>query len=259
MVDAHAHIFTQAIPFADNAHSRPVYDYSVEDYIADLDRFGIACGVLSAASLYGDNNDYTLAALQAHSRLRSTIIAKPDIGASTLRAMADRGVIGVRLMWRRMNEFPDLEEEPYRGFFRRIADCGLIVELLAKSGDLPALLPPILESGVRVVVDHFGAPSPGEGAVGPGMDMLLRSVESGRLWVKLSSGFRMPFEVADACTRRLLSEAGPGRLLWGSDAPFVNHEDSTNFENVLALYFRLVPDGDTRSAIDQTALELFFS
>ncbi|HWU74343.1 MAG TPA: amidohydrolase, partial [Sphingomonas sp.] len=74
-VDAHAHIFTRAMPFAANAHSQPDYDYPVEAWLADLDAHGIGRGVIAAASLFDDGNAYTLAALAAHPRLRATVLA----------------------------------------------------------------------------------------------------------------------------------------------------------------------------------------
>ena len=68
----------------------------------------------------------------------------------------------------------------------------------------------------------------------------------------------MPEAIAAEVTNRLLAAAGPERLLWGSDAPFVNHERDVGFADVLALYARLVPDPAVRRAIDRTALSLFF-
>eukprot|EP01035_Chromulina_nebulosa_P008791 gene8791-11890_t len=69
------------MPFAANAHSRPDYDYPVETWLADLDAHGIGRGVIAAASLFDDDNAYTLAALAAHPRLRATILAGPRTGA----------------------------------------------------------------------------------------------------------------------------------------------------------------------------------
>jgi predicted TIM-barrel fold metal-dependent hydrolase len=91
------------------------------------------------------------------------------------------------------------------------------------------------------------------------MDAMIRAVRHGGVWVKISAGFRMAFETAEACTARLRAEAGPERLIWGSDAPFVNHEGSVDYAAALDLYRRLVPDAATRRAIDRTALNLFFA
>jgi predicted TIM-barrel fold metal-dependent hydrolase len=259
VVDGHAHVFTRAMPFAADAHSRPDYDYAVEDWLADMASHGLRQGVIAAASLYGDHNDYTLAALGAHpGQLRGTIILRPDTDARTLRDLAAKGVAGVRLTWRRLAELPDLGGDPWRSHLRALADAGLHVELLAGNDSLPVLLPALGEAGVRVVVDHFGVPSRDKGAAGEGIDAMLRAVGRGKTWVKISAGFRMAYETAEACTARLLAEAGPERLIWGSDAPFVNHEGSVDYAAALDLYRRLVPDAVTRRTIDQTALNLYF-
>ena len=248
------------MPFAADAHSRPDYDYGVETWLADLDRHGIVYGVIAAASLFNDANAYTLATLAAHpQRLRGTVITPPETSRQALGNMADHGVVGVRLTWRRVEELPDLDSEPYRGFLRRIADCGMHVELLSRSVSLPHLLPALDAAGVAVVVDHFGVPSRDPAERHAGTEALCRAVDTGRVWVKLSAGFRMPFEIAAEVSSCLVASAGPERLLWGSDAPFVNHEAGTGFADTLDLYRRLVPDPATRAAIDRTALALFFN
>lgn len=258
-VDAHAHVFTRAMPFAADAHSRPDYAYPVEAWLADLDTHGIGYGVIAAASLFADGNAYTLAALAAHpKRLRGTVLAGPETDLRTLREMAELGVAGVRLTWWRLAELPDLGAEPWRGFLRRIADTGLHVELLAGGATLPALLPRF-PAAVPLVIDHFGVPSRDPAERRAGTDALLRAIDTGRAWVKLSAGFRLPFDAAAKVAARLLVEAGPERLLWGSDAPFVNHEAGVTYADALALYRRLVPDAATRAAVDRTALALFFN
>ncbi|MBO9711775.1 amidohydrolase family protein [Sphingomonas sp.] len=258
-VDAHAHVFTRAMPFAADAHSRPAYDYPVETWLADMGAHGITHGVIAAASLFDDGNAYTLAVLDAHPQLRGTVLLPPETGVAELQALADGGVAGVRLTWRRLAELPDLASEPWRGFLRRLADAGLHVELLAGGASLPALLPPLLSSGVRLVVDHFGVPSRDPAERAAGAEALLHAIDGGRTWAKLSAGFRLPWDLAEEVAARLLADAGPERLLWGSDAPFVNHEGTTDYAAALALYARLVPDPATRRAIDATALQLYFT
>jgi predicted TIM-barrel fold metal-dependent hydrolase len=259
-IDTHAHVFTRAMPFAADAHSRPDYGYSVEQWLDDLDRHGITHGVIAAASLFDDANAYTLAALETHrDRLRGTVIVPPDTDAAVFRKLAAGGVVGVRLMWRRVDELPDLDADPWRGFLRRIADAGLHIELLSRSASLPQLLPRLLESGVSIVVDHLGVPARDPAERLGGTDALLRAIETERVWVKLSAGFRMSFDIAAEVSGRLLAEAGASRLLWGSDAPFVNHEAEIGFGDAIDLYRRLVPDAATRAAIDRTAFDLFFN
>lgn len=248
------------MPFAADAHARPAYEYPVEAWLKDLDVHGIAYGVIAAATLFDDANAYSLAALNAYpDRLRATVILSPETDAGTLRALGERGVVGVRLVWRRLEIAPDLGSEPYRGFLRRIADSGMHVELLAGSATLPALLDTLVASGVAVVVDHLGAPASDPGDRQRGTDALLRGVHSGRVWIKLSAVFRMPMEIASEVASRLCASTGGEGLLWGSDAPFVHHESRVCYADTLETYRRLVPDVAVRQAIDRTALALYFN
>ena len=233
------------MPFAANAHSRPDYEYRVEQWLADLDQHGIGYGVIAAASLFDDANAYTLAALGSHrDRLRGTVIVPPQTATAELRDLAERGVVGVRLTWRRIDDLPD---------------SGLHVELLSRSLSLPHLLPALAATGVDLVVDHFGVPSRDPAEREQGTAALLRALDTGRTWVKLSAGFRMASAIASEVTQRLLSHSGPSRLLWGSDAPFVNHERDVSFADTIAFYRNLVPDPVVREGIDRTALNLYFN
>src|SRR6266852_9643889 len=97
LVDAHVHVFTQDMPLIDNPRHAPTYSFTVEQLLATMDAHGVQFGVIAAASPWGDYNDYTLAALRAHPRLRGTVILKPSVERLVLDTMSRDGVVGVRL------------------------------------------------------------------------------------------------------------------------------------------------------------------
>jgi predicted TIM-barrel fold metal-dependent hydrolase len=259
VVDAHAHIFTRGMPYAAGAWTRPDYDFTAEQFLATLDEQGVAFGVIAAATVFGNYNEYTLEALRRHrSRLRATVIVPLDIERAALAKMADSGVVGIRLGFRRRTQLPDLSDESYQRLFRCLGDLGLHVELLAHGTDLPALLPPIETSGVTLVIDHLADPDRQLGLESPGFIAALRSLDRGRTFVKISATLRVDRGVAKACAQRLLAVGGPDRLLWGSDAPFIGHEHRPPYAEVLRLFEELVPDARQRHAIGLTALRQFF-
>jgi predicted TIM-barrel fold metal-dependent hydrolase len=258
IIDGHCHVFVDGMPFSPTAWTKPTYEYSTETYLAELDRHGISFGVISPASLYGTYNDYTLASLQAHPRLRGTVIVEPTVSRAELAAMAARGVVGVRWQWRRLDALPDLESFEYRAFLSRMADLGLHIELLVNSDVAPALLPALDRSGVKVVIDHFGAPNPREGLDGPGYTAILRAFENGRTWVKVSASHRVPLGMQAACMDKLLAHGGPERLIWGSDAPFVGNEGKVTFQDALDAFKAAAPDPKIRRAISDTGLRFYF-
>lgn len=258
VVDAHAHIFTRAMPLAPEAWTHPDYEFTAERYLTALDEHDVAFGVISAATLYGDNNEYTLQALRRYRRLRATVIVKPDVDLAILAQMAGSGVVGVRLGLRRLPQLPDLRAGSYQRLFKCLADLGLHLELLAHGADLPALLPVIAATGVTLVIDHFADPDRQQGTESPGFIAALRSVDRGRTFIKISAAMRLHPQVAKACAQRLLAVAGTDRLLWGSDAPFVGHEPRPTYGEALRRFEELVPDARQRHAIGLTALRQFF-
>ena len=258
IIDSHAHVFVKRMPFRDDAWTRPEYEYSVERYLADLDRHGILFGVVTAASLYGDYNDYTLEVLGRHKRLRATVMLGPETEAAAIRALRIQGVVGVRMQWKVDAELPDLSGYAYSKFINRLADNGMQIELNASGAQLAQVLPQLHDRGVDVVVDHFGMLRAPEGMEGAGFQAILRAVAGGRTWVKISAGFRLSPAVREACAARLLSEAGPERLLWGSDAPFVGKESEITYADTLETFRALVPEPAARRKISDTGVKLFF-
>ena len=95
----------------------------------------------------------------------------------------------------------------------------------------------------------------------PGFQAVLRAVDRGRTWVKLSAGYRLESpQVAKDCAQALLAHAGPERLLWGSDWPFAGFENSMRYEHAIASFKDWVPDANARRIIGgDTALKLYFA
>ncbi len=245
------------MPLRPDAWIRPDYDYPVEAYLADLDAHGIAFGVIAAASLYGDYNDYTLEALRAHKRLRATVMVDPGIEPAVLREMRDLGVVGVRLQWKPDVAAPDMDGFDHAKLLNRLADLGMHVELNCSGPQLSAVLPKLVAHGIDVVVDHLGMLRTPGGIDDPAFADLLTGIASGRVWVKLSAGFRLAPELFTACVARLLAEAGPERMMWGSDAPFVGMEDRVTYTRTVTAFEACVPDRHVRRRMSDTALRFY--
>jgi predicted TIM-barrel fold metal-dependent hydrolase len=271
IVDAHAHIFTPDMPLADAAWLKPDYAFTAADYLKLLDAHGVHFGVIAGISIFGQYNDYMIEALRRHPRLRGTVNIDPATDRYTLERMKADGIVGVRLQLSRRRELPDLSGETWKLLLRRVADLNWHVHLALEGALMPQVLPALEASGARVVLDHFAHPDPAQGLDGAGFQAVLRSVARGRTWVKLSAGYRLTWEsrgngrpdpvamdLAQAAAERLLREAGPERLLWGSDCPFVGHE-SHSFADALRWYEQWVPSQAQRRRITDTALRMYFS
>lgn len=261
IVDTHAHIYHRGMPLAPGAWHAPTTEATLEQYLTTLDAHGVGFAVLAAASIFGTFNHYAIEACRRHRRLRTTVILSPDCKLATMRELARQGVVGVRFQWRGVGSQPDLGSAEYRRFLRRVAELGWHVQLHDDSARLAAPLAELEASGVNIVIDHLGRPGTPSGTACPGFQALLRSVAKGRTWVKLSAAFRLPSrELAQQVAAVLLREAGPDRLLWGSDWPFTAFESTMDYGQALADLTRLVPDPVARHRIAcETPLQLHFS
>jgi len=167
-------------------------------------------------------------------------------------------VIGIRLVWIALDTPPAMDSK-YRMLLRRIRDLDWHVHLHVGAGRLPAVLSHLEASGVKIVIDHFGNPDPSLGVNCPAFQAVLRSIATGRTWVKMSGAYRVTRERAREYARELLKVAGPDRLVWGSDAPFAGFETTETYQRTLDDLMEWAPDPDVRrKIISETPLKLFF-
>ncbi len=261
-VDSHFHLFDRAAPFVDKPRHTPDYDFSAEDLLAQLDKHGVDKGVIAAASLYGTYHDLAIRAVRKHKRLRGTILGDPNLTLYELERMADDGIVGMRLVWISLSDdrLPDITSTEWRRTLRRVRDLDWHVHLHVGPGRLPAILPTLMESGAKTVLDHFAYPDPKQGLHCPTFQAVLRAIDNGRTWVKLSAGYRMGGR--EACmpyAQKLLEVAGPERLLWGSDAPFASFEGKVTYQETLDDLVAWAPDKKARRIIgDETPMKLYF-
>jgi predicted TIM-barrel fold metal-dependent hydrolase len=258
-IDSHAHIFLKDMPTLGKPLHPLDYDFTAEDYLGVLDKHGVHYGVIAAASNYADYNDYTLACLDRHPRLRGTVIVNPTVELDVLRDMKRRGVVGIRLMFIRRTELPDLTSFEWQRTFRRLRDLDMHVHLHLEGTRSTPVVNLIEATGVKLVIDHFGTPDPQKRVDCEGFQNILRCIEKGRTWVKLSGGFRRDREAAKAYAAELIRVAGPERLVWGSDCPFAGYEGKVSYHDTVDDFLAWVPP-ELRHIIGcETPLKLYFT
>lgn len=263
LIDCHAHVWGPGMPLVSTAWKRPDNVYPVERYLADLDAHGVRYGVIAAASLFGTYNDYSIRAVRAHKRLRATAIVNADIDLYTLEAMRADGIVGVRLQWFLKNPLPDMASDDFQRLCYRLRDLDMHIHLNIDGERLVEVGSRVMETGVRFVIDHFGWHDPQPGLAAPSYLGMLRMLERGNAWVKISSGFRHPDEhhhgeLPTVYAQDLLRRFGPGKLLWGSDAPFVGHEHVASYSMAIDRFNSCVPDPAVRRAIGENGYRFYF-
>ncbi|TGE01077.1 amidohydrolase family protein [Methylobacterium nonmethylotrophicum] len=262
-VDTHAHVFTRALTLAGERRYAPDYDASIADYLAMLDRNGMARGVLIQPSFLGTDNGYLLTALrQAPERLRGIAVLAPEAGPETMRDLAEAGVVGLRLNLIGRPD-PDLGAPVWQTHLARVKDLGWQIEVQAEARRLVHLLPPLVAAGIPVVIDHFGRIDPALGIADPGFEQLLGFGAGGGVWVKLSGAYRNGSgeagrQTARAAAERLRASFGAGRLLWGSDWPHTQFETQASPAAALRDLETWVPDAaERRIILGDTPAKLF--
>ncbi len=242
-IDSHTHIMVRDATLVATRHSEPKRDITAEELLALFDKHGITHGVLTQPSFYGTDNSLLLSALKRYSRrLRGTAIVAPTVTEQELDVLYSAGVRGLRLNWFRRDDVPNPAGSAYQRLFGLARECGMHVELYIEGCKMVGVLPAIQASGVGVVLDHFGSPEPESGITGAGFQAVLDGVSSGTTWVKLSAPYRLGGVPAAPYVSALLQAGGPSQLMWGSDWPWVSHEDTQSYEQCLSDFESWVPE-----------------
>ncbi|WP_142846246.1 amidohydrolase [Telmatospirillum sp. J64-1] len=249
-VDCHAHVMLVDAPLAAERHSAPQRDIHAEEYIALLDRHGLSHGVLTQPSFYGTDNSLILAALAKYpERLRGTAIVSPETGTEELSRLREAGIAGIRFNWFKKKSLPDVGAADFQAFLGRIRDAGLHAELYLEGARMAGILPLFAQSGVRLVIDHFGSPEPEQGVECAGFQQVLKYAGFGQAFVKLSAPYRLGGRDPQPYVDALMATGGPGQLLWASDWPWVSHEEGMSYQKCIDDLSRWVADEIARTII----------
>ena len=262
-IDTHAHVFERGLQLADARRYAPTYDAPLPAYLAQLDAHGVSHGVLVQPSFLGVDNSYLLAALkQAPQRLRGVAVIDPAAPETLLTQMTAEGIVGIRLNLIGAAD-PQLKSPVWQAALARLHALGWHVELHVEARRLPALLQPLLEAQVNVVVAHFGRPDPALGVDDPGFAALLAAGRSRRVWVKISGAYRNGANgrgeaIAQAAMPRLKDALGLDRLVWGSDWPHTQFESQIDYDKMWAFAGVLLPSAaDRKQVLVDTPAQLF--
>ncbi|HSG65959.1 MAG TPA: amidohydrolase family protein, partial [Gammaproteobacteria bacterium] len=226
--DTHLHICG---PEARYRYSDPrIYtppDALLSDYLDVARALGIERVVLVQPSVYGADNTAMLDAMrECPLPCRAVAVIDEQTDDAGLRAWHAAGVRGVRLnLVDTRTKRAGLPQATITGLAERIAPLGWHLELLAHVDDFADLDARLRDLPVDLVFGHLGYTRPGATAEHPGFKGLLRLLERGRSWVKLTGPYRLttdawPYAPVAAFAAALL-RAAPDRLVWGSDWPHV--------------------------------------
>ena len=255
--DCHAHILGPAarFPYSDERVYTPP-DCLLADYRAMLTALGLARAVLVQPSVYGSDNRVLLNALDAmQGAWRGVAVVEPDVSASALQEMHAAGVRGVRVNVVDVQSNKGvLPLNQLRGLAERIAPLGWHMEFLLHVHEFPRLDQQLAGFPVDVVFGHLGYLPTQLGIGDAGFQALLRLLQAGRAWVKLTgpyrlSGSKLPYADVVPFAHALL-DAAPRQIMWGSDWPHVMVKGAMpNDGDLMDILSTWIPDPSIRHKV----------
>jgi predicted TIM-barrel fold metal-dependent hydrolase len=240
--DCHMHIYDSRFPFAPNAKLRPP-DATVEDYRLLQKRIGVTRNVVVTPSTYGTDNSCTLDAMAKISpTARGVAVVDTNVADAELKRLDRLGIRGIRFNLVQTGATTIDMLEPLS---KRANDLGWHVQIhmlgdhIVENADLLRRLP------APIVFDHLARIPQPAGVDHPAFGLVLKFLERGRTWVKLSGAYQDtkigPPTYADVSkVARAYVKAIPERLVWASDWPHPTEKTDAKPDD--AILFDLTAD-----------------
>ncbi len=252
--DSHTHIFDNFLkfPLFQNRSFTPP-EAPVEKLREMLDVLNIDRAVIVHSSAYGTDTRATLAAVSSDpKRFRGVAVTGPETPKAEIEELDRHGFSGSRLSTV-VKGTPGFEALEAIAKKIKPFDWHIAVHV-NQSIELSELAPRLLKLEMNVVIDHIARVRSMEGVNCSGFISLLKMLETGRCWVKLSALHRCsnedyPCRDMKPFIDQLLNVA-PHRIVWGTDWPHVNQFDKMqNDGDILDALKFWVPDEAIRNKI----------
>jgi D-galactarolactone isomerase len=250
--DCHMHIYNSRFPPDPKAALRPG-DAHAEDYLLFRRRIGTSRNVIVTPSTYGTDNSCTLDALATLGpTARAVAVVDINVGDAELKRLNGLGVRGMRFMLNPSSPTTVAMLEPLS---KRVAEIGWHVQISTTAKQIVAIEDILQRLPIPVIFDHFAHPSEPAGINDPVFATVLRLIDKGRTWVKLSAPYidskvGEPTYADVAPVAQAYVKAAPERLVWASDWPHPSQGDKHPDDAVLFdLLAQWIPDAATRNRV----------
>lgn len=194
--------------------------------LAEMDRAGVQRAVLVPPSWEGYRNALCLAAAQRHPDRFAVMGRLPPDAPDSRDRFAEwkfiPGMLGARLNFRRA-AIRQLRDGSVDWIFRQAEADGLPLMLFVNEDFAAVGLLAERHPGLRLVLDHMGAPVEQRGAAAfEHLGDLLRLARFGNVAVKASAlpcaaEDDYPYRSVEPFLKATFDAFGPGRVFWGSD------------------------------------------
>ena len=232
-VDTHIHLFGPADKYEWDENTYYVAkDATAEMNIALQDKLGFANSVIVSGGAYGRNTTHLSDTLTRFpDRFRGVALITDDLSDAEFLRLGRLGVRGMRLFSASRGGVLPTISEPIAA---RAHEHGWHVQFYPHGADITEFADRLLALPNAVVLDHFASVQAERGLEQPGFQTLLRMLDSGKVWIKLSGPMRcvpgdFPYAAVTPMARALVKHRAD-RLVFGTDWPHVNM-DGRNVPN----------------------------
>ena len=248
--DTHMHIYDSRYPIAQSTILRP-RDATVDDYRMVQTTLGLERVVMVQPTTYGLDNSCMLDAIARLGQAKAIVVIDDQATDAEVERLTHLGARGARFFmlpggavpWEIMHTVAD-----------RIAPFGWHIQLQMNGRDLVDRFDALVALPTPLVIDHVGRYMPPVEPDDERFSVLLRLIDTGRCWVKLSA----PYESATDPTHeyaavgrlaRTLVDRAPDRMLWATNWPHPGQADPPSLADLSRLAFEWMPDDAVRRRV----------
>ena len=249
--DTHMHVYDARFTVAPTALLRPP-DAGVDEYRHVQAALGLDRVVVVQPTTYGFDNDCQLEAVaQLAPAARAVVVVDEQTPPDELARLDSLGARGARFHMLPGGAVPWTSLAPTAA---RIAELGWHVQLQLNGRELPEHLDALAALPTPLVVDHVGRYMPPVEPDHEAFVALLRLLDTGRCWVKLSAPYESTHDGAPhyptvARLARTLLDRYPERMLWATNWPHPGQADPLGTDALRDLALAWMPDSALRQRV----------
>jgi D-galactarolactone isomerase len=249
--DCHMHVYDAQVPGL--AGTFMPGHFPLEAYLAMQERLGLERVVVVQPNTYGDDNRVTLDAIaRIGKNARGVGVVKFGVTDAELERLTRGGIRALRIITLHGGT---LGFEVMDAMMARVHPFGWHANIQLDGRSLPKYEAQIRRLPGKFVIDHTGKFLEPVAADSEPFKALLRLVDTGRCWVKLSAPYetsntgRPKYEDVGRLARALVKHA-PERMLWASNWPHPSErKNPPDDADLLDLLLEWADDDATRRKI----------
>lgn len=248
--DCHMHVYDARFAVAPGA-TVPT-QATAADYLQVRRALGLTRAVVVQPNAYRFDNACLVDAMATFGAgARGVATVPPDIADDELEQLHAQGVRGVRY---HLLPGGPLSLDSLETMAARIAPLGWNINLQLDGHELPQHEAMLARLPCKLVIDHNGKFLEPVAPEHPGMQALLRLLDRGRSWVKLSAAYETSLEGPPhygdvGLLAKRFVEAAPERCLWASNWPHPGKKVVPSNAAMLDLLLEWAPDDAVRTKI----------